>query len=133
MDQNFQICDRCKEPSAEAVIECKECALMIYSKDGDEFQAMRVCEHCDRLIHDISYKKHHRRTNLQNGETIITQQSSPPHVTIKLTEPEMSQRSHRRLEETGNLLASPFTPSGFDDSLPLYTGFMQQLRVRPQG
>lgn len=76
----FQICDRCKIPTSQAVIECKECSLMIYSQTGLDLQPMRCCAQCDELIHDISYKRAHRRT-----------QFALPHKTIQLSDFKMQR------------------------------------------
>ena len=57
-------CDRCQ---IQATIQCKECSMMIYSQNGDKLQAMKLCEECDRLLHQISYKANHKRARI--GET----------------------------------------------------------------
>ena len=79
MDETFQICDRCKIPTERAVIECNECAMMIFSSTGDEMQAMRTCIPCDQLIHDISYKKSHKRHHLFDNEPKLL---NPPQVPL---------------------------------------------------
>ena len=55
-------------PGVPVEIECGECSMMIFNKTGDEMQSMRVCRGCDQLIHEISYKKNHKRYILESGK-----------------------------------------------------------------
>ena len=61
-------CDRCQ---MQASIECSECSMMIYSQNGDQLQSMKLCEECDGLLHQISYKANHKRHKI--GENVRTE------------------------------------------------------------
>ena len=62
------------------MIECAECSMLLYSQSGQSMQAMRVCKACDKLIHDISYKRCHKRMLIRGGSEVV----NVPNRTINL-------------------------------------------------